>query len=96
MTSRITIRKLNRRPGAELLDPFQTPGPWWTVLQDGPRRSATVRCPKCGCRQTLTDHEVHDDGAVVPSLQCSGQNCDWHVFAVLAGWEPAPPPNQAA
>ncbi len=84
----VTIPKLNRATDG---NPFTAPGPWWTVLQDGPRRSATVRCPKCETRQTLTEHEIGDDGRVTPSLQCASEGCDYHVMATLEGWEPRAP-----
>lgn len=67
-------------------DPLQVGG-WWP-LQDSERgRSAVVRCPVCKECATLTAHEISEDGIVSPSLQCPHNDCTFHEFVRLEGWE---------
>lgn len=65
------------------------PGPWWWPLvftEDG--KSATIKCPQCNNVYVLTEHIIHDDGSVKPSIVCPTVGCGWHVFARLEGWPP--------
>lgn len=82
----VNIPKLDRAGEG---DHWNTPGPWWTLLTGAPKgNSATVRCPDCGTRQTLTRHDIAADGTVKPSLLCATKSCNWHVMAKLESWTP--------
>ena len=58
--------------------------PYWRLLRDGERRSATLVCPN-GHRAAL-DHDIAADGTVSPSVVCPEDGCDWHVHVRLVGW----------
>lgn len=64
------------------------PGPWWRPTWPSvPVHSAWFRCPT-GHLGTLTDHMIHPDGRVEPSVQCP--TCKWHEDGiVLEGWAEA-------
>jgi hypothetical protein len=65
------------------------PGPWWRPTWPTlPLRSAWFKCGKGGHLGTLTDHTIHPDGRVEPSVQCP--SCGWHEDSVqLEGWAEA-------
>lgn len=67
------------------------PPPCWTPLQDGDKRSASMICPN-GHYATLLDHEIYQDGSVVPSVMCPPENnCGFHDTVRLVGWGDPPP-----
>lgn len=49
------------------------------------RASATVFCPGCGRRASLTDHVIEVTGEVRPSLRCP-YDCGFHAHVQLEGW----------
>lgn len=48
--------------------------------------SVLLRCPKCGRIGMLMDHEILEDGTVIPSVQCPNWKCDFHDFVQLLEW----------
>lgn len=62
------------------------PGTWRPLTLDIRRRTAVLFCPDCGRRGTLEDHVIEDDGRVSPSVVCPN-DCGFHDFVTLAGWE---------
>ena len=49
--------------------------------------SAFVTCSN-GHIASISGHEIAGDGRVSPSLICPYENCDFHEFVQLDGWEP--------
>ena len=67
------------------------PGTWKGVVGGMPQ--AMIRCPECHRRESLgAAHQVDDDGAVTPSVDCPYDDCTWHVHIVLDGWIPRDDP----
>lgn len=70
------------------------PGRWWTYERDG-RKCVVVTCqhPHAypamikGHADASRDWKIDAAGNVTPSIWIKG-DCDWHVFAKLAGWTP--------
>ncbi len=72
---------------------LSSPGQWRGAKRDdgdgrGFVRTANVSCPGCGRGASLSQHRIRDDGAVAPSLVCPYDDCEFHEFVILAGWEP--------
>lgn len=73
---------------------------WWPYqLHDG-RRSAVLRCPKCGLPAFVTDHKIESSGSVQGAFSCRGDVCGFSAKLWLRGWveedaratfSPAPP-----
>lgn len=60
------------------------PGPWWRPTWPTlPVKSAWFRCGKSHLG-ALTDHTIHPDGRVEPSLHCPV--CGWEEEVTLEGW----------
>jgi len=49
-------------------------------------RTALFACPN-GHIGSLSDHEIADDGTVLPSVVCPHEGCDFHEFIKLEGWQ---------
>ncbi len=60
----------------------------WAPMRFGERLSAMLYCPACGRWASLDDHAIGGDGAVVPSLSCPHNGCDYHEHVRLEGWPP--------
>jgi hypothetical protein len=63
------------------------PGPWWWPLLDAGKVNATIKCSGCGVVATLSDHTIHADGRVTPSLLCPTEGCGVHAFVRLQLWQ---------
>lgn len=59
----------------------------WRGLRLAEKRSATLRCPKCGRWTSLSNHTISDNGEVNPSLVCPYENCNFHEYVTLEGWK---------
>jgi len=62
----------------------------WSPLYDKYNNiiSAGFKCPTCGVKAYLTDHEVDASGKVTPSVECPLE-CGFHEHVVLEGWKPS-------
>ena len=61
-------------------------GNWCFVQYDG-RKTIKVSCPTCGTSANLAGtHEVDELGNVSPSLICPDE-CGFHEWVILEGWE---------
>lgn len=61
-------------------------GQWWPYqLHDG-RRSAVLRCPKCGMPSFVTDHKISGSGHMHGAFVCRGVTCEWSGRLTLEGW----------
>jgi len=61
------------------------PGTW----KGGSRpegRTALFACSN-GHIGSLSDHDIADDGTVLPSVVCPHEGCDFHEFIKLEGWQ---------
>lgn len=58
----------------------------WRPLVDGEKLSASMRCNE-GHYGILTDHTIHSDGRVTPSVVCP--YCDFHDTVFLVEWVPS-------
>lgn len=59
---------------------------WWPYqLHDG-RRSAVLRCPKCGLPSFVTDHKISASGKVHGAFECRGVTCGFEGKLCLEGW----------
>ena len=66
---------------------------WWPLIAAG-QLTASMICPDCERRLSLTDHTIASDGAVFPSVVCREfhdaepprQACTFHEFVTLDGW----------
>lgn len=69
-------------PTGELIQPLT-----WTGGEkaDG-TRTAIAKCGN-GHISSLSDHIVHADGMVEPSLVCPYDGCNWHENVKLEGWQ---------
>ena len=71
---------------------------WWPYqLHDG-RRSAVLRCPKCGLPSFVTEHSIDDAGNLDGRFACRGSACGFEAWLALEGWYdgaagPAPRPS---
>lgn len=64
------------------------PGQWKPLLV-GDKRSASIHCPDCGGRMTLSGHTIDETGQVFPSVLHDPQHsaCPWHDNILLEGWQ---------
>lgn len=60
------------------------PYTWRTLLTEG-KISASIVC-KNTHYGILSDHEVDKHGIVTPSVVCPEEDCEFHEFIVLEGW----------
>lgn len=59
---------------------------WWPYqLHDG-RRSAVLRCPKCGLPSFVTEHKIESSGSVQGPFSCRGDACGFSAKLWLRGW----------
>ena len=61
-------------------------GTWWKVRYQDGTPGAFWCCPKCGQSAGLKTHQIHADGAVMPSVICegaTGKACDFHDYITL-------------
>lgn len=58
----------------------------WKGLKTIKGRSASFTCPN-GHIGTLSDHDIAEDGSVSPSVVCPYENCGFHEFIRLEGWQ---------
>lgn len=72
---------------------------WWPYqLHDG-RRSAVLRCPKCGLPTFVTEHKIDGAGNVHDAFACRDLTCGFESHLALQGWQeerdpvPAPAPH---
>ena len=49
------------------------------------KRTAIVKCPKCGRWEALM-HTIKPDGTVNPSIICAVKPCTFHDYVKLDGW----------
>jgi len=54
--------------------------------RDG-ERTANLSCPNCGRVASLSDHAIHTDGTVNPSVVCP-YGCGFHEYIRLDKWNP--------
>jgi len=66
-------------------DPEEAVGVWKGARADL-RRTATLSCPECGKRISLSQHDIHPNGLVSPSLRCPLKPCTFHQFISLENW----------
>ena len=64
------------------------PGTWKGLKLSEGGRSASFSCPNCGQLGSLTNHEIHKDGLVTPSVVCPTEGCTFHDYIQLEGWSP--------
>ena len=65
---------------------------WWPYqLHDG-RRSAVLRCPKCGLPAFVTEHKIDGAGNVHGAFACRGSDCGFESQLWLKGWREEPEP----
>jgi len=60
-------------------------GTYRMVTLDGIEQ-AKLCCPKCGSEAYLDDHEILEDGRVIPSIVCARENCSFHEYITLKDW----------
>ena len=59
---------------------------WWPYqLHDG-RRSAVLRCPKCGLPAFVTEHKIDAEGNVDGPFSCRSAECGFETHLLLKGW----------
>lgn len=63
----------------------EEPLTWKPVTSDG-RRTAMLVCSN-GHAGSIANHEIASDGTVTPSVVCATENCSFHEFVKLVGWE---------
>ncbi len=68
------------KPITENLDPG-----WFYLSND--KELVGVICPECGELQELSGHHIDWRGYVHPSIVCANDDCKWHIFGILEGWE---------
>lgn len=51
-------------------------------------RKASLTCPECGRVSSLSDHTIDLEGLVQPSVVCPYEDCNFHEFIQLEGWDP--------
>ncbi len=72
--------------------PRNVPGGGWhhvmhRASKDVPAQAIpSVYCPKCGSEGML-DHDIDAEGKVTPSLVCPHEECGFHDYIQLMGWE---------
>lgn len=85
-------------PRAAPDDPWLKKAPCWRParLENG-QRTATMSCPN-GHAASLSQHTIHDDGRVEPSVECPDggryspdqqyacPKCSFHDYVTLEGW----------
>lgn len=49
--------------------------------------TAKLVCPECGLVGDL-DHDIDAQGIVTPSVDCPGEDCNFHEMIQLIGWTP--------
>ncbi len=65
-------------------DPNLSPGTWkGGKTEQG--RTALFCCPN-GHIGSLSDHQILDNGLVMPSVVCPHEGCNFHDFIELEGW----------
>lgn len=68
-----------------LQDETYAPGTW-KRLRVGTVKSASINCPLCGEMGLLTDHTIKENGDVEPSVVCPNEECTFHEYVTLVGW----------
>ncbi len=59
---------------------------WKPVTQKDVLDTATVVCAR-GHSGLIDEHRIASDGTVSPSLVCTQNGCDWHIWVILRDWE---------
>jgi hypothetical protein len=64
----------------------------WTYIHrgTGQKPSAEICCPDCGRGGSLLSHDINDDGIITPSLVCPHDDCGYHEWGILKGWDSNP------
>jgi hypothetical protein len=62
------------------------PGTWKGGEVDGVLATALLKCPN-GHIASLSDHTIHADGYVEPSVVCPEDGCGFHDMVGLEGWD---------
>ncbi len=60
----------------------------WQFWRSDQLLTANFICPGCGWLAVLADHDIAPDGEVWPSVVCPNDDCDFHEFIRLEGWDP--------
>lgn len=64
-----------------------TPGSWAFMKRYNLPPMVVVNCPQCQELGLLSDHKVVADGSVSPSMDCQNDDCTYHTFIRLYGWD---------
>lgn len=70
-------------------DPFEDlPLTWYPVTRESSKLppTANVVCSQ-GHAGLIGEHEIAPDGKVNPSVVCTQDNCSFHEYITLIGWE---------
>jgi len=63
----------------------QANGTWWGT------KPVLIKCPNCGKIANISrasgHHHIVTNGEVQPSLDCPNEECTFHEFVRLEGWE---------
>jgi hypothetical protein len=76
----ISVKK-DTKVGLGISDPLS----WRPMFDaDANKKTAWLTCPNGHIAQL--DHEISSDGTVTPSVDCPVDDCDFHEFVKLEGW----------
>ncbi len=77
------------RNGSGPENPPLVRGTWWPLTWGDGRHTANICCRDCGwaCCLFPDHHSIAQDGIINPSLVCPNDQCNFHEYVRLDGWE---------